>query len=80
MTWSAKITRPDGTNPTREGATAPDYTACQSCAHTEGCHVSTVGQCVVGTALTCVDVNAKTGHRAYGEAILKCAGYEPKEQ
>lgn len=90
MTWSARITRPDGTNPTQEGGTAPDYSACQSCKHgqydhpTEGQFHKQIQPCYlpkvasnVGSLLTSVDVGAD-GHMAGGEALLKCSGYEPK--
>lgn len=74
MTWSARITRPDGTNPTQEGATAPDYSACQSCSHIGACNITKVGN-NVASILTSVDVGCD-GHMAGGEALLKCSGYE----
>lgn len=91
MTWSARVTRQDGTNPTQEGATAPDYSACQSCKHGQ-CDHETGGQpwpkirpCFIANAagsiggiLTSIDVGAD-GHMASGEALLKCNGYEAKE-
>lgn len=93
MTWSAKVTRPDGTNPTQEGATAPDYNACQSCKHgqydhetgsktgsklIQPCYLPKVAN-NIGSILTSVDVDA-AGHMASGEALLKCNGYEPKDE
>lgn len=78
MTWSARITRPDGTTPTQEGATAPDYAACQSCKHNTGaCQVAKIAH-NVGPILTSIDVGCD-GHMASGEALLKCNGYQPKE-
>lgn len=90
MTWSARITRPDGTNPTQEGATNPDYSACQTCKHGNAlvetghpwnkqinpCNISKVAH-TIGPILTSVDIGAD-GHMAGGEALLKCSGYEPK--
>jgi len=88
MTWSARITRMDGTTPTQEGNTVPDYQACQSCLHclndheTGNPHLPKVTPCklpsissIVGSLLTSVDTGAD-GHMASGEAILKCNGYE----
>ena len=81
MTWNARITRTDGTNPTQEGATAEDYAACQSCVHgghyPPKCQVQNIAN-QVGTLLTCVDT-MPDGHMAGGDALLKCAGYEPKD-
>lgn len=89
MTWSARITRPDGTNPIQEGNTAPDCNACQSCRHNQpipvdGQHYKQINPCYlpkvassVGNLLTSVDVDAR-GHMACGEALLKCGGYEAK--
>ena len=89
MTWNAKVTRTDGTNPTAEGASEPDYLACNSCEHgqlsvnlpsgmkTSPCGIPKVFS-IVGYLLTSVDVGID-GHLAPGEAVLKCAGYEPKE-
>lgn len=88
MTWSARITRPDGTNPIQEGATAPDYQACQSCQHgqydfeTDGkkiqpCYLPKASS-GIGNVLTSIDTGAD-GHMASGEALLKCNGYQPKE-
>lgn len=78
MTWSARITRPDGTNPTMEGATAPDYAACQSCRYNTGaCNISKISH-TIAPVLTSVDMGSD-GHMASGEALLKCNGYEPKE-
>ena len=75
MTWSARITRPDGTNPVREGATAPDYAACQSCKHVQGqCNIAKIAH-TIAPVLTSVDVG-NDGHMASGEALLKCNGYE----
>jgi hypothetical protein len=77
MTWSARITRPDGTNPTKPGVLAPDYFACQSCQHIEACQVAKIAH-NVASILTSVDVGCD-GHTASGEALLKCYGYEAKE-
>ena len=95
MTWSARITRADGTNPTQEGANGPDYQACQSCRHGQNdfetgrqpwpkirpCNIPNVTS-GLGSILTSVDIGSD-GHMACGEAILKCNGYEaipPKEE
>jgi len=89
MTWSTQITRADGTNPTKEGASVPDYCACTSCKHGQydmktlagrtitPCNIPAVANTASGL-LTAVDVGAD-GHMASGTALLKCNGYEAKE-
>ncbi len=80
MTWSARVTRPDGSVP--EGL----YCACQACTHNQQnpalpgqaswnpCNVSKMAN-NVGPILTSIDVGAD-GHMAGGEALLKCNGFE----
>ena len=90
MTWSARITRPDGTTPitTHKESNVPDYQACQSCMHCLNNHATgnpqrpTVTPCnlpkiasTIGSLLTSIDCGAD-GHMAGGEAILRCHGYE----
>ncbi|WP_214173148.1 hypothetical protein [Geoanaerobacter pelophilus] len=78
MTWSAQVTRPDGTNPTtREGSAYSDYNACQSCQHTSFCNIGKMAH-TIGPILTSVDVGSD-GHMASGTALLKCNGYQLKE-
>ena len=90
MTWSVRVTLPDGTTPTKEGAAAPDYSACMSCKHGQHDHrtdsdtgYANIQPCYIpkavngiGNVLTSIDVGAN-GHMASGEALLKCNGYEP---
>jgi len=90
MTWSARITRPDGMNPENERG-VEDYSACMSCKHGDAlvetghawnkqinpCNVSKVAH-TLAPIMTSVDIGAD-GHMAGGEALLRCSGYEPKE-
>jgi len=91
MTWSVRVTRPDGTVPTKEGSQYPDYHACQSCQHgqydyaTGGANFPTISPCYspkatggIGSVLTSIDTGAD-GHMACGEALLKCSEYEAVE-
>ena len=84
MTWSARVTMPDGTVP--EGT----WSACQACKHGQydfvtpkkeltqivPCFVPKVAQ-NIGSLLTAVDVGAD-GHMASGNAELRCNGFEQK--
>ena len=84
MTWSARIAKEDGTFPVNT-AGGEDYQACQTCKHGQydedtqqtPCRLPALSSCL-GSLLTSVDVGSD-GHMAPGEAILKCAGYEPNE-
>lgn len=89
MTWSARISKSDGSFPKTINSEYEDYNACTSCKHgqygwpTGGdveqvvpCNIPNVSSCL-GSILTSVDVGAD-GHMASGEAILKCNGYEEK--
>lgn len=81
MTWSARVTKPDGS--ISEGL----YCACQACLHSQKnsalpgqaswspCNVSKMAG-NVGSILTSIDVGAD-GHMAGGQADLRCNGFEP---
>lgn len=85
MTWSARITKADGTTGD-DGKGGQFYQACQGCKHgqvdaekrTVPCYLPKVSG-VVGSLLTSVDVDAN-GHMASGSADLKCNGFEPKPE
>lgn len=72
MTWSARITKADGTV---DGY----YMACHSCIHGKGtCYLPKVVYSVANL-LTSVDTGSD-GHMASGSADLKCNGYEQEPE
>lgn len=80
MTWSARITKVDGSVP--EGK----HNACEVCLHAQKnkalpervwrpCNIPSIGN-QLGGLLTSIDVGAD-GHMAGGNALLQCQGFEP---
>jgi len=80
MTWSARVTKQDGTIP--EG----QWSACNACKHNKPnpelvnkhhppCQVAKIASSI-GSILTSIDMGAD-GHMASGSADLKCSGFEP---
>lgn len=76
MTWSARVSRDDGSFPKTINDEAADYSACMSCKHEGSCYVAKTSD-NIAYVLTSVDTGCD-GHMASGEALLKCNGYEEK--
>ena len=77
MTWSARVSRADGSYPSTICEGQDDWSACQSCKHLGPCNVDKMAV-NIGPILTSIDVGSDE-HMASGEALLKCNGYELNE-